>query len=299
MNDKHNLLVVTIIAVVLGLACGGEQPATNQTTAGYLAASYDAIGVGRSSPPRTFIGQNLWEYINGGAELYHTYGFIEVATADYRKGETEMVVDLYRFDSTVNAFGLYSMLRPDDADLAKFGVEGHVSPSKIEFVKGDLLVRVIGFDESDETGLALINLADEINKQLPGGTTLPPAFGLFPSNNAIKGSTRYYAEAFLGQSFLARVYCQDYLLDTNRVTLFLCEGAGGVKLLEWSGLAEEMGALGSAPDGLSFDVGKAFIVDNSFYGQVVVGLRAGRMVGMVGYVDECQSFVSGWLESIE
>jgi len=299
MNDRLNLLVVTIIAVMLGLACGGEQPASNQDTAGYLAASYDAIGVGRSSPPRTFIGQDLWEYINGGAELYHTCGFIEVATADYRKDETEMVVDLYRFDSAVNAFGLYSMLRPDEADLAKFGVEGHIAPSKIEFVKGDLLVRVIGFDQSDETGLALINLADEINKQLPGGTQLPPAFGLFPSDNAVKGSTRYYAEAFLGQSFLAGVYCQDYLLDTNRVTLFLCEDAGGAKLLEWSGLAEEMGALGSEPDGLSFDDGKAFIVDNSFYGQIVVGLHAGRMVGIVGYVDEYQSVLSGWLESME
>ncbi len=299
MNDRHKLFAVMAITVMLGLACGGEQPATNQNTAGYLAASYDAIGVGRSSPPRTFIGQDLWEYINDGAELYHTYGFIEVATADYQKGETEMVVDLYRFDSAVNAFGLYSMLRPDEADLAKYGVEGYVSPSKIEFVKGDLLVRVIGFDASDETGLALINLADEVNKQLPGGTQLPMAFDLFPSDNVVRGSARYYAEAFLGQSFLVGVYCQDYLLDTNRVTLFLCEDVGGAKLLEWSGLAEEMGALGSAPDGLPFDVGKAFVVDNSFYGQIVVGLRAGRMVGMVGYLDEHQPFLLSWLETFE
>jgi len=299
MKDRHRHLAMVTIAIALSLACRGEQPATKVDPAGYLAPSYDAIGVARSSPPQVFVGQDLWEYINGGAELYHKYGFIEVATADYQKGETEMVVDIYRFDSAVNAYGLYSMMRPDETDLARYGVEGFISPAKIEFVKGDLLVRVIGFDESDETGLALINLADEIDKQLPGGKQPPSAFDLFPPSLAVRGSDKYYVEAFLGQSFLTGVYTRDFQLDTNRITLFLCEHEAGVKLLEWSRLAEEMGSFGDVPDDLAFDEGKAFAVDNSFYGRIVVGLCAGRMVGMVGYTQDHHSLLSDWLDGLK
>ncbi len=299
MNPRQRFLIAVILAATLGAGCGEEQSAADLATSDYLRSGYDAIGVGRSSAPRTFVGQKLWEYINGGAELYHQYSFVEVATANYKKGETEMVVDLYRFDSPVNAFGLYSMLRPEEASLARYGVEGHISPSKVEFVKGDILTRVIGYDETDETSLALINLADEINKQLPGEERMPATFERFPSNHAAVGTARYFAEAFLGQGFLTKVYCQDYQLDTAKVTLFLCEQEPGAKLLEWSALAEGLGTFIEVPDGLPFDDGKAFAFDNSFYGRIVVGIRTGRMAGIVGYSDSHREFLSDWLEGMK
>ena len=299
MTHSYRTVLITIALSALVLACGSEQSKDDISTVDLLAVSYDAVGIDRSSPPRTFVGRDLYEYINGGAELYHSYSFVEVATADYKKGATEMVVDLYRFDSPVNAFGLYSMLRPDEADLVRLGVEGFITPSKIEFVKGDLLVRVIGYDDSDETGLALINLSDEINKQLPGGTKLPAAFEPFPSGNVVPGSARYFAEAFLGQSFLTSVYCRDYQLDSSVLTLFLCNVDGGAKLLEWSRQAEQAGKLVDAPAGLAFDDGKAIGISDSYYGQIVAGIRGNRLVGIIGFSVEHQEFFDDWLDSLE
>lgn len=299
MIRTYGFVFVTIALLVLTLACGNEKSNVSISTADLLAKSFGSVGIDRSSPPRVFVKQDLYKYINGGAELYHSYGFVEVATADYKKGAIEMVVDLYRFDTPVNAFGLYSMLRPDEADLTRLGVEGFIAPSKIEFVKGDLLVRLIGYDDSDETGLAVINLADEINKQLPGDTKFPTAFEPFPSENVVAGSARYFAQAYLGQSFLTMVYSRDYLLDSSVATLFLCNVDGGSKLLEWSRTAEETGKLIDAPADLSFDDGKAIGINDSYYGLIVAGIRGSRMVGMVGFSVAHQEFFADWLESLE
>lgn len=293
-------IVLFIIALLaLTLACGGEKSTVEVSTVDLLAVSYDAVGIDRSSPSRTFVGQDLYEYINGGAELYHLYGFVEVATADYKKGTTEMVADIYRFDSPVNAYGLYSMLRPDGADLFMMGVEGFIAPSKIEFVKGNLLVRVIGYDDSDETSLALVNLADQMGRQLPGTTELPAAFEVFPRDNIVNGTAKYFAEAFLGQSFLRTVYSRDFQSDSSVVTLFLCDVDGGTKLLEWSRRAEEAGKLVDAPSGLAFDDGKAIGVNDGYYGLIVAGMRGNRLIGCVGFSAEHQGFFEDWLESLE
>lgn len=299
MIRPFRLVVVSIALLILSLACGGEKSNVEIATIDRLAKSYDAVGIDRSSEPRIFVGQALYEYINGGAELYHSYKFVEVATADYKKGEIEMVVDIYKFNSSVNAFGLYSMLRPDEADLVQLGLEGFIAPSKIEFVKGDMLVRVIGYDDSDELGLALINLADELNKQLPGDTKLPTAFEPFPSANVIAGSAKYFAEAYLGQSFLTSVYCRDYQLDSSVVTLFLCDMDGSVKLLDWSRRAEEAGKLVDAPAGVAFAAGKAIGVNDGYYGQILAGMRGRRLVGIVGFSIVHQEFLNEWLESLE
>jgi len=298
MRTRH-LGIIGAVIISLIVACGSEKPAGPKATVDYLLSSYDAIGVARTAPPRLFKGQDLWEYIDGGAELYLKYGFKEVATADYRKGETEMVVELYRFDSDLNAFGLYSMMRPDSAHLARYGVEGFVAPGQIEFVKGDLVVRVTGYDASDESNLALINLADEIEKQLPGATQPPAAFKLFPASYAVAGSEKYYAVDFLGLSFLTDVYSQDFQPDSTRVTLFLCELEAGPKLLDWSRAAEQIGSFRDMQEDLVYDEGKAFEVDSPYYGLIVVGMRGNRMVGAVGYTDSLHSFMYDWLNDLE
>jgi hypothetical protein len=71
-----------------------------------------------------FVGDSLWEYINGGAELYHTYEFVDVATAYYLQDSTEIVVDIYRFATPDDAYGMYTQLRPGGPGTMNYGIEG-------------------------------------------------------------------------------------------------------------------------------------------------------------------------------
>ena len=241
----------------------------------------------------------LWEYINGGAELYHNYGFVEVATADYSKDSAEIVADVYRFSSGVNAYGLYSMLRPEEADVIMLGTEGYLSPSSIQFVRGPYLIRVVAYDDSDETNLALVNLAYALNKLFVVPQTPPEAFSLFPDSGRVPNTDKYWARSFLGQAFLTSVFSRDYMLDSTYVTLFVSENEADSKALAWSKLAGELQKLQPAPEGLTYDGDSGFLTEDGYYGRIVVGTLGGRLVGMAGYQDHCKPFVQQWLSGLK
>ncbi|MEE9464267.1 MAG: DUF6599 family protein, partial [Candidatus Neomarinimicrobiota bacterium] len=56
--------------------------------------------------------ENLYEYINGGAELYLSYGFLQMISRTYTKsGKPDIVVDIFDMGSSRNAFGVFSHSR--------------------------------------------------------------------------------------------------------------------------------------------------------------------------------------------
>ncbi len=198
MKKDKNMIVATIVLSILFHACGGERRSPQGLScSNFLPDKIARAGIERSSEIRTFKGESLFEYIDGGAEIYHSYGFIEVATANYSFGETEMVIDIYRFDNPDNAYGLFASFRPDNPVFVQLGAEGFSSPTSIDFVKGPFVVRVVGFEESAEAEQAIGVLASEINSILPGSDARPDKFSLFPQDDVIEATDRVYAESFL------------------------------------------------------------------------------------------------------
>ncbi len=281
------------------IACGGAKKGSQGLQcASFLPDSLIQGGIERSSEIRTYSGESLFEYIDGGAELYHQYGFVEVATANYRGGEIEVIVDIYGFDTADHAYGLYASLRPPDADLVSFGVEGFATTSSTDFVKGNYVVHLIGFDESGETQKALESLASEIDGTLPGEDYLPESFSLFPLDDAVAASDMIYAESFVGHEFLTDVYVRKYLVDGDSLTLFLTEDRGGGKFSRWFELGAADGSAFPGNADLPFDEGRVFELDHSYYGTIICGLKGERLLGAIGYRDETGTFLSKWLHSL-
>jgi len=92
---RFSCLLVTLVALAAGLlACGeGSNEAEPATLSQYFPDRIAEIGLDRVSEVRTFVSDSLWEYINGGAELYHSFGFVKVSTADYKSAGVELVLD--------------------------------------------------------------------------------------------------------------------------------------------------------------------------------------------------------------
>lgn len=297
---KYELLVLSIIiSVALITACAGSKKAPGDLrAANYLPEKIDPFGIERTSKIRTFAGDSLYEYIDGGAEIYHLYDFIEVATADYRCNQTEIVVDIYRFDNADDAYGLYSMIRPDGPRIVQFGVEGFTSALSLDFVKGVFLVRLIGYDESSETELVIDNLAKRLNELVPGTTNPPAAFSLFPKENKISATDKYYSESFLGRKFLTCVYSQDYILEGDTLTLFSTADDSGDKFRQWSELAVTDDKIRNALKELPYDDENVFMIIDNYYGKIVAGLKSGRLLGIVNYNEKHKAFLTVWVNSL-
>jgi len=280
-------------------ACGGDSPQESRNSlTGYFPDRIERANLEKVSDIRTFVGDSLWEYINGGAELYHTYGFTKVSTADYRSGDVDLVIDLYQFASSDGAYGLYSMLRPDEPDLVTLGVEGYFTGSSLEFVRGEIMARIVGYDESEATGAAIRGLAEQIATVLPGTTQHPAMFALFPDEAAIANTDKIIGAGFLGQSFLNTVFARDYVLTPDTLTLFLVDDPDGAILARWFGyVSQEERSPVSLVD-LPFDESYSLLITDDYYGDIIAGLKNGKLAGVINFSDQHYEFVSQWLGSL-
>ena len=282
------------------VACGGgAQNSNDASLAQYFPDRTGGEGLEKTSEIRTFVGDSLWEYIDGGAELYHSYGFVEVSTADYRASQVELVLDLYEFGTPDGAYGLYSMIRPDNPDLVPLGMEGFFTGSSLDFVKGNVLARVIGFDESAATGEAIRGLATRVATLLPGTTDRPAMFALFPQEGAIANTDKLIGEAFLGQAFLKMVYTRDYTVSGDTITLFVLNDPDGAALAEWFSRVSEKEISPISLADLPFDEHYSLLISNPYYGDILTGLKNGKLVGMIKFSDQHFKFVSDWLATIQ
>ncbi|MEW5925609.1 MAG: DUF6599 family protein [Candidatus Zixiibacteriota bacterium] len=295
---KNIITSIIVIMIMSGLSgCGGkkdESPNLEQ----FLPKQLTDGGFIRSSDVRTFAGTSLWEYIDGQAELYYLYNFINVATTNYKRDEMEFEVDIYCFASSDDSYGLYSMLRNPEDDLLGIGAEGFLSPGRLVFTRGDYLVKLTGFDESDESMTAIVELGRTFEKMLSGKTDKPAAFGLFPAEDVVPKTDRYYADSFLGQKFLANVYSRRYVKEVDSLTLFVTADEMGDKFAKWSELADRIGRKEAAPIELPFDQGFSFIYEDPFYGQVIVGLKNQKLVGIVNFSAKMTDYLTLWLETL-
>jgi hypothetical protein len=121
-------------------------------------------------------GGGLTGYINGGAELYREYGFVELAVQEVTSEGGDVTAEIYRMTDPVAAFGVFSTQRsfcvPVDSSLP-FSCSGK---SSVKFASGPYFVRIMGSGSMLSTGL-LRTLALTIAGRISERTDpLPPVF---------------------------------------------------------------------------------------------------------------------------
>ncbi len=90
-----------------------------------------APGWVRGGDARCYSPDALYEYIDGAADLYLSYGFKQAVVGDYVKsgeGEHWITVDVYDMGAPLHAFGIYGAEKPPDvaeADVGEYGMQGY------------------------------------------------------------------------------------------------------------------------------------------------------------------------------
>ncbi|MFZ5981111.1 MAG: DUF6599 family protein [Candidatus Zixiibacteriota bacterium] len=286
--------LITLIGLLV-LAGGCSQKDTASLAGSYLPEKIASTNQVRSSEVRVYIGDSLWTYIDGGAELYHQYGFVEVATAQYLAGEIELSADIYRFDTPLNAFGLYSVLRPPVSEIIQLGVEGYCAPATLNFVKGECLVRVTGYDDTEEINNMILAMAHELDTVIPGTTSMPEEFDKLYNMNKIYHTDKYTAESFLGKIYLTGVYSRDYESNGDTLTGFIIEDTSKSIYTQW---LEEIGGASpsfgfSLPEGVEY-----FVTEDIYYGTIIVAYQESLIVGLVNLKSNDSQMFTDWLQSL-
>src|SRR4030065_1838222 len=91
--------------VLVSLTLGQD---TTQTSLRSLVP--ELKGWSLTEPPATFLPGTLFEYIDGAAENYLSYGFRELIVGNYKKGKStaSLTVEVYDMGDDLRAYGVYS-----------------------------------------------------------------------------------------------------------------------------------------------------------------------------------------------
>jgi hypothetical protein len=167
-----------------------------------------------ASDVQMYTADNLWEYINGAAELFVEYEVETCHTGDLSSGDLVVTVDYYDMGTPLNAFGVYVRERPDPGIELPGATEALISPPyQALLLKGSRYVKVNVF-EGELTDINGRSLLEAIASALPGPSHYPEELGLLPQHGRLPGTAGFQREGFLGLTELRDCLYGEYTYDS-------------------------------------------------------------------------------------
>jgi Family of unknown function (DUF6599) len=145
----------------------------------------------KAAPPDTYDKTNLFDYIDGGAELYISYNFQKLLAVRYTNaGGEEIVIDMFDMGSSSNAFGLFSHGREREDGLVGQGSE--YDAGLLTFWKDRFYISLLAYPETGAKKEIVLGFGRKLAEAIPKEGNLPPVIGLLPEPNLIPESVRYF-----------------------------------------------------------------------------------------------------------
>ena len=164
---------------------------------------------------------NLWDIIDGAADLFLEYSFIDLHTAGYMNADSiEVKVELYRFNNSLNAFGMYSQERYPDYHFIDIGAQGYIEDGVLNFLDGVYYIKMSTYTNGKTGQDAMVLIAHKLVESLNQENSLPQVLSYFPEKSKLQNTEKYVAHNFLGYSFLNSVMTVSYK-NEKEFTAFL------------------------------------------------------------------------------
>ena len=168
-----------IAALLLLIAVSAAAQQGPGDLSGYLPASGEVVGWKLSDAPKNYRGDKLFVMINGGADIYHEYGFTQVLSAEYADVHGKSLsLELYEMESPAAAYGIYTFKIGAGGKTLAIGQEALLEDYYLHFWKGNLLVTVIGPDSTEGTVQGVVALAKAVDARIAKTGERPGLAGL-------------------------------------------------------------------------------------------------------------------------
>ena len=273
---------VTIVLMFLLFAC--QKDKTDSELLALVPDQTFAPNWRQDGTPQQYSPDNLFEYINGQAELYLDYGFKELYTINFRYREREnetLTVEVYEMGAPLNAWGLYSLLRRPTYRFQQIGgTEAVVATFLVRFAKNSKLVQVSAPTKAPHIHTDMVKMATLIAERIP--SSAPPAeLSLLPTGGQVEHTIKYVVKGFLGQTFLPPVVEASYQGTNDRfggfVVPFASPDSAASGLLKFRSFIESRGKLEEELSSLGTD---GFWAHLPYHGTIVVTRKSNYIAGV-------------------
>ncbi len=139
----------------------------------------------------TYDRNTIFRYIDGGGELFRSYGFRELIVRRFTKtDQPDIVVELYDMGSSQDAYGIFSYER--ESESIGVGQGSEYGTGSVRFWKGNLFVSLFAEQETPPVKQTLLDLARAIAKAIPSLGAKPRLVSYLPTKGLLDKSVRYF-----------------------------------------------------------------------------------------------------------
>jgi hypothetical protein len=195
-----------------------------------------------AGPAIRFYSSDMYEYMDGGADIYHVYGVVALAHQELREGQAEITADIFDMGSPLSAFGIYAAERSPDYHFVAVGAEGYREEGMLNFLQGRYYVKLSGSGGLDK-------LAAAISQRIGGGRAMPALLDLLPPENRVARSEKYLVQAPEGHEFLAPALSAEYLVGGKKTAVLISIAASAAEANDrLERLKKHYTRIGKSPD---------------------------------------------------
>jgi hypothetical protein len=163
----------------------------------------------QQGPARTYAADNLFEYMDGNAEGYLIYRFVNMSGVTCKRGEDTILIDISEMVDAEFAFGLFSANRDPRQPVQSIGMAGQILPRRAIFAKDKYFVELAANPAKDHSA-ALQEFVAQLEKKISGRSTPPDQLSWFPREGLNRESLRLVPESVLGIRLMKRGYVGQY-----------------------------------------------------------------------------------------
>lgn len=192
-----------LLTVLLASGTAGAQDYLNC----HFVAGWEPSGA-----KRQYVADNLFEYKDGSAEGYLSFGFVRMQGITCASGANTLDIDVSEMGDADSAYGMFATNLDSSLPVAKIGMGGQVQRQSASFAKGKYyveLVEVAANPDSDDTATMQAFVAKMLG-YIEGRETPPAVLEWFAKEDL--ASTRMIPESVLGLRELKQGYVAKYKL---------------------------------------------------------------------------------------
>ncbi len=136
---------------------------------------------------------DLYRYIDGGAELYISYRFVALLSQPYLDGDgRELRLDVFDMGSPGSAFGVFCHSRQAVDRFVAPDVESEYAGGLLHFWKGRYYASMLAYPETDASRAVVRELARSLADQIDDPGRRPDLVARLPQTGRVPSSLRYF-----------------------------------------------------------------------------------------------------------
>lgn len=195
----------------------------------------EVLGWQAEQPDEYYDRETLYDLIDGGAELYLTYDFRQVAVRRYSRSDGgEIELGIYEMGSAKDAYGIFSAERQDE-DVG-IGQDSEYGGGLLRFWKGHYFVTCLAIGDEVIARPVILALGERVANAIAQTGERPPILNLLPTERLIQNSIRFFhshqvlnRQYFLSGENILKLDRQtdavlaSYQMNTNKTFLLLIQ----------------------------------------------------------------------------